>query len=198
MFLIGVGFGVYVTSPSAYTQLRQLEEQYLPKRILSRLPNFPKILGEKTVTNTSSESAQTTTTDPGSLYEVTHVVDGDTIEISTGQKVRYIGIDTPELHKPETPVQCYAIEARNKNRDLVEGKKVKLIKDVSEVDKYGRLLRYVYAQDKNGEIFVNDYLVKEGYANASAYPPDVQYNDQFKDSERQAREANKGLWSECK
>jgi len=124
---------------------------------------------------------------------VKRVIDGDTIELVTGQKVRYIGIDTPETVDPRTTVQCFGKEASAKNKELVEGKTVRLEKDVSETDKYGRLLRYVYVDD----LLVNEVLVKEGYAFSSTYPPDVKYQDLFIEAERQAREANVGLWGSC-
>jgi len=125
------------------------------------------------------------------LVKVTRIIDGDTIELEGGQRVRYIGIDTPELsgNNPE----CYAREAYDKNRELVEGKQVRLEKDVSETDRYGRLLRYVYVDDN----FINDLLVRTGYANASSYPPDIKYQDQFREAEKEARESNKGLWNSC-
>jgi micrococcal nuclease len=126
------------------------------------------------------------------LFLVTRVIDGDTIEIEGGDKVRYIGIDTPETKHPSKPVGCYGKEAEVKNRELVEGQKVRLEKDVSETDKYGRLLRYVYLD----EVMINEFLVKEGYAQASSYPPDIKHQDQFNDVERQAREEERGLWSE--
>lgn len=126
------------------------------------------------------------------LYLVTRVIDGDTIEIEGGQKVRYIGIDTPETVDPNEPEGCVGKKASDKNKELVEGKKVRLEKDVSETDKYGRLLRYVYI----GDIFVNEYLVKEGYASSVSYPPDVKYQDKFREAEEQAREEEKGLWGD--
>jgi len=76
--------------------------------------------------------------------KVIKVVDGDTIKLEDGRAVRYIGIDTPETVHPSKPVQCYGKEASDKNRELVEGKEIELEKDVSEVDKYGRLLRYIW------------------------------------------------------
>ncbi|NMB92520.1 MAG: thermonuclease family protein [Parcubacteria group bacterium] len=150
--------------------------------------------------NTASTVLQETTTAPlkeskntEDTYLVTRVIDGDTIEIEGGQKVRYIGIDTPETVDPRKPVQCFGVEASKKNKELVEGKRVRLEKDVSETDKYGRLLRYVYADD----IFVNDYLVRQGYAYASTFPPDVKYQDKFVEAQKEARENNRGLWSAC-
>ena len=124
------------------------------------------------------------------LIKVTRVIDGDTIELEGGKRVRYIGIDTPEL---SGTVECFGREAYDKNKELVEGNQVRLEKDVSETDRYGRLLRYVYI-DGN---FINDLLVRTGYANASSYPPDIKYQDQFREAEREAREANRGLWSSC-
>jgi len=128
------------------------------------------------------------------LPKVTRVIDGDTIEVDIGgklYKVRYIGIDTPETVHPSKPVECFGKEASEKNRQLVEGKTVRLEKDVSEIDSYGRLLRYVWV----GDNFVNDYLVRQGYAYASTYPPDVKYADQFVQAQREARENNRGLWA---
>lgn len=124
--------------------------------------------------------------------KVTRVIDGDTIQIEGDKVVRYIGIDTPETVHPSKPVQCYGKEASAKNRELVEGKEVKLEKDVSETDKYGRLLRYVWLDD----MLVNEYLVKEGYAQSSSYPPDVKYQDRFIEAQKQAREEKRGLWGD--
>ncbi len=129
----------------------------------------------------------------GSGTLVTRIVDGDTIELENGQKVRYIGIDTPETVDPRKPVQCFGEEAKTKNEQLVLGKTVRMVKDVSETDKYGRLLRYVYVDD----IFVNDYLVREGFARAATFPPDVKFADQFLTAEREARDNNRGLWNSC-
>jgi micrococcal nuclease len=126
-------------------------------------------------------------------YLVTKVIDGDTIEIEGGQTIRYIGIDTPETVHPSKPVECFGQEASNKNKELVEGKRIKLEKDVSETDKYGRLLRYVWV----GDIFVNDYLVRQGYAYVYTYPPDVKYNEQLVQAQQEARENNRGLWAGC-
>ena len=124
--------------------------------------------------------------------KVINVVDGDTIKIEGSQVVRYIGIDTPETVHPSKPIQCYGKEASDKNKELVEGKEVKLEKDVSETDKYGRLLRYIWL----GDMLVNEYLVREGYAQSSSYPPDVKYQDRFVEAQKQAREEKKGLWGD--
>lgn len=126
--------------------------------------------------------------------KVTRVIDGDTIEIEGGQRVRYIGIDTPETVDPRKPVQCFGIEASKKNKELVEGQRVRLEKDITDRDKYRRLLRYVWA----GDTFVNLELVKQGFAHSYSYPPDIKYQDRFVEAEREARMAKSGLWSVCR
>lgn len=136
---------------------------------------------------------KTSQADLQEVFLVTKVVDGDTIQINSGQTVRYIGIDTPETSDPRTGVQCFGKEAAAKNRELVEGKQVHLEKDISETDRYGRLLRYVFV----GDVFVNDELVRQGFAHASAYPPDVAFQDQFREAEQEAREQKRGLWAAC-
>lgn len=123
---------------------------------------------------------------------VIRVVDGDTIELSTGEKVRYIGIDTPELRSSSGP-ECFAVKAKEINKELVEGKTVRLEKDISDKDRYGRLLRYVYIDD----LLVNEELVKEGYALAASFPPDIALQSLFVSRQIEARENSRGLWSEC-
>lgn len=124
------------------------------------------------------------------MAKVTRVIDGDTIEIEGGQRVRYIGVDTPEV---TGTAECFGIQASNKNKELVLNKNVELEKDVSETDRYGRLLRYVYIDGA----MVNESLVREGFANASTYPPDVKHQSLFRTAEQEARNNNKGLWSAC-
>lgn len=129
---------------------------------------------------------------------VVRIVDGDTIELESGEIVRYIGIDTPETVHPQKDVQCYGQEAKMRNTELVMGRHIYMSKDVSETDRYGRLLRYVYVEDEKGnEVFVNDTLVREGYAVARTFPPDVAYQQQFARDEQAARESKLGLWSTC-
>ncbi len=144
-------------------------------------------------------------TAPGLLREtgeeakVFRVIDGDTIELSDGRRVRYIGIDTPEIVQPR-PIECFGGEAKEANRMLVEQKNIRLIKDISDVDTYGRLLRYVYVGPPAGEtgnLFVNDFLVRQGFARATAYPPDVAFADQFGAAEKEAKEWRRGLWNSC-
>ncbi|MBI4032391.1 thermonuclease family protein [Candidatus Berkelbacteria bacterium] len=123
-------------------------------------------------------------------YLVTKIVDGDTIELESGERVRYIGIDTPES---TTEHECYGEEAKARNRELVEGQRVTLVADVEDRDKYGRLLRYVWVD----ETFINLALAEEGFATQLTIPPNVAHADEFRTAVTQAREQGNGLWSGC-
>ncbi len=134
---------------------------------------------------------------------VTKVVDGDTIVVSVmggeNQTVRFIGIDTPETVDPKRPVGCYGKEASNEVKNLLSEQTVILQKDVSDKDSYNRILRYIYLPLADGTIlFVNDYLVREGFGKALTYPPDVKFDVQFREAETLAKEEKRGLWGKCK
>ncbi len=154
----------------------------------------------KPVQQTTSTAAKTKTASSSAEIAV-RVIDGDTIEISGGKKVRYIGIDSPETKDPKKTKQCFGEEAYLKNKELVEGKQIRMVKDVSETDRYGRLLRYVYVSDQNSTnsatIFVNEYLVREGFAYAVTFPPDVKYNEFFRKLQNEAMRLKRGLWGRC-
>ncbi|WP_103105431.1 thermonuclease family protein [Brevibacillus reuszeri] len=122
---------------------------------------------------------------------VKRVVDGDTFELENGEKVRMIGMDTPETVKPNHPVEPYGKEASNFTKELLTGQKVTLKFDVEPYDKYKRLLAYVYLSDGT---FVNEKLVRDGYAHIMTIPPNVAKADLFLEAEREAREQNRGLW----
>jgi len=129
---------------------------------------------------------------PPQAGKVVDVVDGDTIKVlldGDGQtySVRYIGMDTPEN---TSQIEYFGPEATAKNSELVYGKTVTLIKDVSETDRYGRLLRYVIADG----LFVNYELVAQGYANTASYPPDIACIPTFQTVEGQASASRLGLW----
>lgn len=129
---------------------------------------------------------------------VVKVIDGDTIELATGQTVRFVGIDTPETKDPRRPVGCFGKEASSETKKILLGKEIIMQMDVSEQDKYQRLLRYIYLPQEGGKfLFVNDYLVRAGFAKAYTYPPDVKYNAQFLEAEKAAREGKLGLWGRC-
>lgn len=136
---------------------------------------------------------------PSETRIVTKVIDGDTIELDTKERVRYIGMNTPEIATKEKPDQCFAQEAKKKNEELVLNKTVRLEKDISDTDKYKRLLRFVYVTQPDGkELMVNAYLVQEGYAQLMSVPPDISKADQFRSLQTSARNSKKGLWSTCK
>ena len=129
--------------------------------------------------------------------QVVKVVDGDTIDVYQGgktQRVRLIGVDTPEVADPRKPVQCFGREASSETKRLVQGKTVRLVADTSQddTDKYGRLLRYVYLPDGT---FVNRDLIANGYAFEYTFRVPYQYQQQFMAAENAARRSDKGLWS---
>ena len=143
---------------------------------------------ETITVETTTQVEETETEEEFKEVICTRVIDGDTIEIKddTGKtfKVRYIGIDTPENG------DNYFEEAKEANEKLVLNETIKMYKDVSETDKYGRLLRYIYI----GDIFVNAYLVENGFAMASTYPPDVEYSDYFAELQNTAQSKGLGFW----
>ncbi|OGM03783.1 hypothetical protein A2124_00330 [Candidatus Woesebacteria bacterium GWB1_37_5] len=164
--------------------IRQISDKNGPSEITQNISNVtPQVIGEKQEV-------------VGDLIKVTKVIDGDTIRLENSETVRYIGIDTPEISGGR---ECFANESTAKNTELVLGKEIRLEKDVSETDRYNRLLRYVWVplESGQGELFVNEYLVREGYATAVTYPPDVRYSELFRAAEKDARDNNRGLWSKC-
>lgn len=151
---------------------------------------FLDIVAVLDTTTPTQQSELTVSIKDIEIATVGSVIDGDTIKLENGQTVRYIGIDTPETKHPTKADECYGKEASRKNTEIVLGKVVRLQKDVSEVDRYGRLLRYVWV----GEQLVNEVLVAEGYAVARSYPPDVSLQEQLIQAENTARENKLGLW----
>jgi micrococcal nuclease len=170
-------------------------------------PASPAVTAIATVTPSPTDAAETLTGSPTpaglEAASVVDVVDGDTIDVLIDGRefrVRYIGIDTPETVDPRRPVECFGREASERNRQLVEGRAVGLEPDVSETDQFGRLLRYVWVDPSTGSgqaRMVNATLVEEGYATASAFPPDVRYAEEFAALEAEARAEGRGLWSAC-
>jgi endonuclease YncB( thermonuclease family) len=136
-------------------------------------------------------------TQPG-LYQVTEFVDGDTIAVNmngNGEKVRLIGVDTPETHDPRKPVQCFGIAAATYTKQLIGMNNVRLEADPLNTnrDRYNRLLRYVYVPDGR---LVNAEIIKNGYGFAYLSFPFTKA-DEFRQYQTEARQANKGLWSSC-
>lgn len=134
---------------------------------------------------------------PPSTAKVLRVVDGDTIQVDLDgdtEYVRYIGIDTPETVKPDTPVQCFGPEASARNHELVaEGETVRLEFDQEYRDAYDRLLAYVYV----GKDLINADLIRGGYARTLEIEPNTARADQMAKLETRAGDAGKGLWGAC-
>ena len=181
----------------------------IPFRLLVRAATLVLLLAactDDTITSKPSETfssptaSATRTIEPASTLRadltpatVTRVVDGDTIVVEIDgreYKLRYIGINTPEVVDPRRPVECFGHAASDYNEGLVLGREVGLEKDVSETDEFDRLLRYVWLGDE----MVNATLVREGYAQASAYPPDVKYQDLLSSLQSEAAGEGRGLW----
>ncbi len=132
----------------------------------------------------------------GDDTSVESVVDGDTIVVAGGTRVRLIGIDTPETKDPRKPVQCFGREASAFTSSLLQaGTPVRLVYDVERLDRYGRTLAYVYRLADG--LFVNAALVADGYASVATFPPNVAHVDDFTALAAAARDANRGLWSAC-
>ncbi len=133
------------------------------------------------------------------LGVVTHLVDGDTLDVEIGgteERVRLIGVDTPESVAPERPVQCYGAEASAFLESLVpEGTEVRLERDVEPRDQFGRLLAYVYRADD--DLLVNLELVAQGYADAVTYGDNEALYPTLVAAEAEARDAGRGLWGVC-
>lgn len=171
-----------VTSTSAATVTAEPTSTPLPLATDTSAPLYILVTGGSCIPN-----------NPAQTGRAVEVVDGDTIKVILDQdgltySVRYIGMDTPEN---TSQVEYFGQEASAKNSELVYGKPVTLIKDVSETDQYGRLLRYVLADN----LFVNYELVSQGYANTASYPPDVACIPTFQEAERQAAASKLGLWA---
>jgi len=135
---------------------------------------------------------------------VTRAVDGDTLKLENGERVRLIGIDTPEMHESSKlykdsqrtnqdirTIQEMGRKAYVFTKNLVEGERVRLEFDVEKHDRYDRLLAYVFLKDGT---FVNAQILRQGYASLMTYPPNVKYADEFRKLYQEARENNRGLW----
>lgn len=181
---------------------------FLSKKIIANKEKTEeKVTSNMVITNstdTTSSNSQNNSKVDTSLFEkayVKRVVDGDTIVVTINDedyKVRLIGIDTPES---TTEIEPYGKEASSYTTSKLTGTTIYLEKDVSETDKYGRLLRYVWidipneiSENEMKDKLFNANLLLNGYASIFTYPPDVKYSDYFKNFESVARENNLGLW----
>lgn len=145
-----------------------------------------------------SENARTDREPAGgsATVKVDRVVDGDTAKVFYGGRseyVRYIGIDTPESVKPNSPVECYGEESKRFNAGRIEGRRVRLVFDREKRDRYGRLLAYVYV----GDDLLNAEILRRGYGTTMEISPNTSRAGQFARIEADARQAGRGLWSAC-
>ncbi len=162
----------------------------------SEISVSPSVIGESS-NNEDSTQEEGLVEFEQTGFKVIKVVDGDTLDVEIDGKIerlRLIGIDTPETVDPRKKVQCFGREASNKAKELLEGRFVSLESDGTqgERDKYKRLLRYVFLPD--GANF-NLFMIAEGFAHEYTYDQPYKYQAEFKDAERSARENNKGLWN---
>lgn len=130
-------------------------------------------------------------------YKVIAVIDGDTIDVDLNgktERLRLIGIDTPETKDPRKPVQCFGKEASEQAHKLLDGKQVRLEADPSQTnrDKYDRLLRYVFFEDGTS---YNKQIILEGYAHEYTYNAPYAYQSEYKQAQKDAKTAQRGLWS---
>lgn len=177
---------------TAFAEMTLHAPTYTPAPSETLTPEFPTNTPMPMPTPTNAiAGASCIPNNPPEIGKVVEVVDGDTIKVLLNDlvySVRYIGIDTPES---TTQTEYYGKEASYKNAELVYGKAVTLIKDVSETDKYGRLLRYIIVDN----VFINYELVIQGFATAATYPPDVSCASTFQIAQQQASSALVGLWA---
>lgn len=148
--------------------------------LIALIKFLPTIHFENKTVNQSSQT-----------IKIIRVIDGDTVVTQNNQKVRLIGIDTPEV-TINNPKKCLGDIATIKTKELLEGKYVILEKDISETDKYGRLLRYIWLDNQ----LINKTLVQEGYAQVDTVKPDIKYKQTFIDAQNQAKSQDLGLWNE--
>ncbi len=139
----------------------------------------------------------------GEPATVVEVIDGDTVTVQLGGRravVRLIGVDAPESRGPYTEPECYAAEATATLQNLLarSGGQVVLERDRSEIDRYDRLLRYLWAPAGDGWVLLNEELVRQGAAVARRYPPDVKYAERLEAAQREAQAAGAGLWGACR
>ncbi len=160
-----------------------------------RYPNRNHNNKEELLLSSPSESQNQGSTSKVAVEKtrVTHIFDGDTIEIEGGRKVRLIGIDAPELNIDIKSPQCFATESAKITKKLLENQIVEMEKDGEDTDKYGRLLRYIYSDG----VFVNEFLLLQGYARIMSIPPNTKYLKKFETAENEAKEAKRGLWGAC-
>ena len=185
--------GLIVPASGAVARTNALKAAQATGRTL-RLVSGSRVLCE----TFKPSAAPLSPTGPTESARVVRVVDGDTIVVDRGrgsERVRYIGMDTPETVDPRRPVQWMGPEASAANRALVAGREVVLERDVRDADQYARLLRYIWLREGSGWVLVNLVLVERGFAQVDTVPPDVKHADLLLAAQRDAREHERGLWA---
>ena len=190
--------GVLVPSPSLITPTLAPVSSSPPLAAPRSVPDSsaPPVIPSAPSSTAPAPPSSSNATSP--YVPVTKVVDGDTFDVlldGKTERVRLIGIDTPETVDPRKPVQCFGIEASNTAKTLLSGKRVRLERDPTQDDRdvYGRVLRYAYVEDGP---FFNQYMIAEGYAHEYTYEIPYQFQQAFRDAERAARESGRGLWAD--
>ena len=183
-------FRIGITLSFAGTFFFFLSALESPNRVLKAVPFLPEKVLPEIVPRSSLEGD----------YLVKNVIDGDTIVISANlqnEKVRLIGIDTPEILDPRRSLECYGEEASNRAKELLVGKKIRMEIDTTQGvrDKYGRLLGYVYLEDGT---FFNRYMLEAGYAREYTYSAPYRFQEEFRSAEKRAQREGRGLWGFCK
>jgi micrococcal nuclease len=143
--------------------------------------------------------ANTIKINPDATYQITEVVDGDTIKVRIDRNiavVRLLGVNTPETVDPRKPPECYGAEASRSMKEFLAGREVRLIQDIDReiTDRYGRYLAYVYLVDGTA---VNEWLLTNGLAREYTYGSPYDFQSRYKELENIARSAKKGLWGVC-
>jgi micrococcal nuclease len=148
--------------------------------------------------NSSSNYTINQNQDGVEFSKVSRVVDGDTVLLDDGRKVRMLNIDTPETVKENTPVMCYGKEASEYTKKILTGQSVSMISDKEKNDKYGRALRIIFLRGQdtaNVEESINATLIKKGMARVGNYKPNITYEKQFKELEKSAKNNKIGVWA---
>lgn len=190
VFLIVVGMFAPTSDTPTENSVDQPQEEIVENQSGTDVENEDAETVEATEDQTSNDS------DQSEYYSVVSVTDGDTIKLNINgvtESVRLIGMDTPETVDPRKPVQCFGVEASNKAKELLSGRKVRIETDSAsgERDHYGRLLAYIYRDDG---LFYNKYMIEQGYAHEYTYQVPYKYQSEFKAAEASARNNQRGLW----
>jgi micrococcal nuclease len=155
-----------------------------PREATMTLDLVSQTVGRETSTNTATST---------SSARIIRIIDGDTVITDTGEHIRYIGIDSPEIGRNGARSECFATEAAAYNAKLVLGRNVRLIADIEDRDRFGRMLRYVEIDGVN----ISVHLVEEGYAKRLYVPPNGMFQTEIRSAETRSKNLGRGIWSAC-